>query len=284
MRGAGRRDIVDLEGTRFDPESGDLEGPSGSTGRLAPQPGRLLELLVERRGSVVARDDIADHLWPGGSVEVDAGIGFAVREIRKALEGVGGKPELIETIPRRGYRLRAAPRPPGAEAPAPSEPTFPVARLASSLVLWILAVTALGLVASRLGLFSGGAPTAAVFPYAVDGERAGAVGADELAALVTTRLSREFEGRLGIIGPNGVADLAGPNDTDGAAALGACLVLSGSVRTAVDTGLIIFTQVVRTSDRVHVWAQWDTVAPGESRDDLLDAIAAGVESSRRDCR
>ncbi|MEQ9569186.1 MAG: hypothetical protein RLN75_03260, partial [Longimicrobiales bacterium] len=178
----------------------------------------------------------------------------------------------------------AAARPPGAEAPSASGPAFPLRRLVSSLVLWILAVTALGLVASRLGLVSGGAPTAAVFPYAVDGEGAAADAANELAALVTTRLTRELDGRLGIIGPNGVADLAGPNDTDGAAALGACLVLSGSMRQAADTGLIVFTQVVRTSDRVHVWARWDTVAPGEPRDGLLNAIVAGVETSTGDCR
>lgn len=282
MRGAEHRDIVDLEGTRFDPGSGDLEGPSGTRGRLAPQPGRLLELLAERRGSVVSRDDIAGRLWPGGAVEVDAGIGFAVREVRKGLEEVGGEPELIETIPRRGYRLRAATGP--ARAEDPSQASFSWGRLASTLAIWVVAVAAIALLGSRMGLLPGSAPTVAVFPYAVPADNgAGQAEAGELAALVTTRLTRDFDGRLGIIGPNGVADLAGPDDTDGAAALGACLVVSGSVRMAADTGMIVFTQAVRTSDRVHVWARWDTVAPGESRDGLLSAIAEGVETSREGC-
>lgn len=280
MRGAERRDVADLNGTRFDPASGDLEGPTGIRSRLAPQPGRLLELLVEGRGSVVSRDAIAARLWPGGAVEVDAGIGFAMREVRKGLEDVGGDPDLIETIPRRGYRLRASMAPTDAASPPMREPQGRRGVVAIAVLAAVL-VAALGI----WGLRSGATPAVTVFPYAVTGdEGAGGMSGTELAALVTTHLTRDFDGRLGVIGPNGVADLDGPQDTDGAAALGACLVLSGSVRMAADTGLIVFTQAVRTSDRVHVWAQWDTLAPGESRDHLLDAIAAGVEASRDGCR
>jgi DNA-binding winged helix-turn-helix (wHTH) protein len=54
--------------------------------RLEKLPMDLLILLVERRGELVSRDDIADHLW-GKNVflEVDHSINTAIRKIRLAL-------------------------------------------------------------------------------------------------------------------------------------------------------------------------------------------------------
>lgn len=302
MRDPDNPDIVVLDDTRFQPESGDLEAPGGTRTRLAPQPARLLALLVAHRGSVVSRKTIARELWPAGAVDVDAGIGFAIREIRKGLEAAGADVDLIETIPRRGYRLRGPRTParphtpthphPPTQPPTPTQPhtpthppteapairarsPVPAAGLLGLLGLLVIS----GAIAFR-GLRSAPPPTIAVFPYA----GAAAVDSDrpltgELAARVTALLTERFPDRLGVIGPNGVADLRGPEDTDGAAALGVCLVLSGSARHTEETGTIVFTQIVRTSDRVHLWARWDTIAAGASLQPFLTHIESGAEAA-----
>lgn len=269
-------DPTRLGEVRFDPESGDLRGPDGGTGRLAPQPARLLALLVAHRGSVVSRAEIADHLWPAGAGDADAGIAFAIREIRKGLEAAGADAVLVETIPRRGYRLRAERRGEVGAASAP-EPNR-IARLGAAGLVVAAAVAVAFTLAPR------GTPGVAVFPWAsADDPSIDAVPTVDLGARVTTRLTRAFADRLGVIGPNGVADLEGPTDTDGAAALGACLVISGSVREAGDTGLVVFSQIVRSLDRVHVWARWDTIPPTGSLDPLLEAVEAGVGAASREC-
>ncbi|WP_405282935.1 winged helix-turn-helix domain-containing protein [Gaopeijia maritima] len=272
MNRANPEGSAQLGEVRFDAESGDMRGPDGRSGRLAPQPARLLALLVAHRGSVVSRAEIADHLWPAGAGDADAGIAFAIREIRKGLEAAGADADLVETIPRRGYRLRARPRVDQGAARAPTGAR--VAMLATvALVAWAVVTLA-----------PRGTPGVAVFPWAdANDPSIDTAPPVDLGARVTTRLTRAFADRLGVIGPNGVADLEGPTDTDGAAALGACLVISGSVREAGDTGLVVFSQIVRSLDRVHVWARWDTIPPTGSLDPLLEAVEAGVGAASREC-
>ena len=68
----------------------------------------LLILLVERRGELVTRDDIARHLW-GKDVflDVDHSINTAVRKIRLTLRDDPEKPRFIETVVGKGYRFAA---------------------------------------------------------------------------------------------------------------------------------------------------------------------------------
>ncbi|NNF37262.1 MAG: hypothetical protein HKN71_01235, partial [Gemmatimonadetes bacterium] len=257
--------VATFGGLRFESDSGDLEGPAGNA-RLAPQPSQLLAYLVARRGEVVARAEIGEHLWPGGNVEVDQGIAFAIREIRKGIEAVGGDPGAIETIPKRGYRLsvevrgptsgatpssasrasRASPASQGSPASSASRassapPGFPQrGRLAIGAGV-LLAIAAIVLFARP-----GATPVIVVFEHESAVEPVGAANgtptADfiaqlattltaDLAAHLTTTLTATFEDRLSVIGPTGAAILDGPNDTDVARSqLGACLVMSGSAR------------------------------------------------------
>lgn len=267
MSDAPKDGKIDLAGTSYDPGSGDLIGPTGTEGRIAPQPGRLLELLVAHRGEVVSRDAIAAHLWPAGHVEFDQGIGFAVREIRKVLEAVGGDPAIVETIPRRGYRLRAGGTAGGRRRK------------------WLAGAAALAVLVGVAWwtLPDGAAPPVLVlFPHQTEGDAMDAELADVLNDALTARLTEA--GRVGVVGRMGLAGLEGPDDTDGArAALGACLILSGGLRTATDTGLIVFTQLVRTSDRVHVWASMDTLPLAAGLAPVADTIMAGIEDPLARC-
>ena len=72
---------------------------------LQAQPARLLALLAGRNGTLVTRDEIRAALWPDTAVAYDQSINYCIRQIRIAL---GPDARLLETLPREGYRLRAA--------------------------------------------------------------------------------------------------------------------------------------------------------------------------------
>lgn len=99
---------------RFDERDGRLENPAtGVAVTLRPQVGRLLAVLLAQRGEVVHRDAVRIAVWGEDAVvDFDAGLAALLRELRKAFVEVGLDAALIETIPRRGYRLhRTAPKP-----------------------------------------------------------------------------------------------------------------------------------------------------------------------------
>ena len=273
----------------FDPASGELIGPSGRI-RLAPQPASLLGLLLSHGGEVVSRDAVREHLWPGGKVEFDQGIAFAVREIRKAIEAAGGDPDLLETIPKRGLRLHATHRASGdLDAPSSARPADRervVARAARRGAILVGAAVLGGIIAVVLvtRLLGTGAPVVAYVPHEARGGDAAAEASARIGAALTTALTVELGDAAGVIGPTGTARLAGPNDTEGARTLlGACLVLSGSVESRDADSLIVFTQIVRAADRVHVWANLDTVRTSTGMRALLRSIESGVRTALPDC-
>ena len=69
----------------------------------------LLILLVERRGELVSREEIAARLW-GKEVFVDIehSINTAVRKVRQALRDDSEKPRFVETVVGKGYRFAAS--------------------------------------------------------------------------------------------------------------------------------------------------------------------------------
>ncbi len=68
----------------------------------------LLILLVQRRGELVSREEIAERLW-GKDVflDVDHSINVAVRKIRVVLRDDPEKPRFVETVVGKGYRFAA---------------------------------------------------------------------------------------------------------------------------------------------------------------------------------
>src|SRR5215831_13660882 len=79
---------------------------AGDLVKLAPQPFKVLELLTRRRGAVVSRTEIRDHVWAGDTfVDFEQGLNFCIRQIREVLGDTADAPRFIETLPRRGYRF-----------------------------------------------------------------------------------------------------------------------------------------------------------------------------------
>src|SRR5271154_1487927 len=74
--------------------------------RLQPQPFRMLELMLERPGELITREEVCRALWNSDTfVEFDHSLGTAVNKIREALDDSAESPKFVETIPRRGYRF-----------------------------------------------------------------------------------------------------------------------------------------------------------------------------------
>ena len=76
--------------------------------RLPPKAIDFLICLVERNGEVVAKAEIRERVWPGISVEENS-ITQVASLIRRAMKPGLGDAEVIEAVPRRGYRLAITP-------------------------------------------------------------------------------------------------------------------------------------------------------------------------------
>jgi DNA-binding winged helix-turn-helix (wHTH) protein/tetratricopeptide (TPR) repeat protein len=98
----------------LDVDSGELRR-KGVKVRLADQPREILQLLLERPGELVTREQFRERLWTEGTfVDFETGLNSAVRKLREALYDSAANPRFIERVPRRGYRFIA----PVSSAPA----------------------------------------------------------------------------------------------------------------------------------------------------------------------
>ncbi len=79
----------------------------GSAGRYTVEPRVLdvLRALLDRQGEVVTREELIDTVW-GVEFGGDERLSRAISLLRKALGDKRGDHKHIETIPKRGYRLR----------------------------------------------------------------------------------------------------------------------------------------------------------------------------------
>jgi DNA-binding winged helix-turn-helix (wHTH) protein/tetratricopeptide (TPR) repeat protein len=91
----------------LDPEKHALTR-NGVVVKLAPQPFRVLTLLVNRAGILVTREELRQTLWGDETVvDFEHGLNTCIRHIRLALGDDADLPRFIETVPRLGYRFKA---------------------------------------------------------------------------------------------------------------------------------------------------------------------------------
>lgn len=74
--------------------------------RLEPRAMDVLVYLMQRAGRVVTRQELEDNVWAGTIVSYEA-LTVTINKIRSALQDNPHKPEFIETLPKKGYRLIA---------------------------------------------------------------------------------------------------------------------------------------------------------------------------------
>ena len=76
---------------------------------LQQQPFRILAILLEHPGDLVTRQDLQQRLWPDGlHVDFEHSLNRSVNKLRQALQDSAEAPQLIQTLPGRGYRFIGA--------------------------------------------------------------------------------------------------------------------------------------------------------------------------------
>jgi eukaryotic-like serine/threonine-protein kinase len=82
-----------------DPEN---PGPNNKV-LLREQVFQVLQILVEREGKIVTREEIKGRLWPDDTVvDFDRSINAAIKALRRSLGDSADEPRYIETLARRG--------------------------------------------------------------------------------------------------------------------------------------------------------------------------------------
>ena len=106
----------------YDPQAKELR-KRGVKIRLKPQAALALEVLLERPGEVVTREELRKRLWPSDTfVDFEHRLNAAVSGVREALGDSAEKPRYIETLSRRGYRFIGELEPAPEIVPASSVP------------------------------------------------------------------------------------------------------------------------------------------------------------------
>lgn len=109
--------------------------------RIEPKSMEVLVHLLDHAGQVVTRDELQDAIWADVVVGDDS-LTNAIIKLRKAFGDDARNPRLIETIPKRGYRLIAVVSP--ADEPGPTSRHMRIgavaalAALCAMLAIWLL--------------------------------------------------------------------------------------------------------------------------------------------------
>jgi len=286
----------------LDLETGELR-KSGHRIPLRPQASRILQMLVERPGQLITREEIKERIWGSNTfVDFENGLNFSIRQIRAALNDDANTPRYVETLPRHGYRfiapvevgkwteaerLAAVGREPQ-HLETGSRPVFlkrfdwrgaGIAIAITMAIVGILAVTNPGGWRSRL---SGETPirTIAVLPLLnLSGDANQDYFADGMTEALTTDLAQREN--LQVISRTSTMRYKGTKKSlpDIARELKADAIVEGSVQRTGDK-VRITAQLVRATTDKHVWAQTydrdlkDILA---LQDEIASSVAQEVE-------
>jgi DNA-binding winged helix-turn-helix (wHTH) protein/TolB-like protein len=276
-----RHRLVRFAEYEFDLDSGELVGPAGTV-RLQPQPAKVLSALLARPGEVVTRDELKQAVWPDTFVEADQGLNFCIRQIRAALGDEAGAGQVIETLPRRGYRLVVPVQATEPQLPASPAPANRVRRRTQAAIG--LATTALfgALIAVLLArsLDEERAPPnrqlrLAILPFAAPSGEPWMVELNrQLADALVARLAVTDSGRIGVVGPVTTREYEGDTrpHTQIGARLGVDVVLSGGIRPTDST---LFVQAIRVTDGTHLMV-WRQKVFRRSAEEIVASIVAAT--------
>ncbi len=281
-----------LEGLQVVPLTGEVSGPGG-TAKVDP---RVMDVLVVMAGQprqVVLREDLVTRVW-GQAVVTDDAVTRCFYELRRHLAQAGGDEkfrELIETVPKRGYRLNATvvsglSEP---ESPATPEPPVPAPRKRA----WMAAAGAAAVIlAVAVGVMlwqradEGPAPgtvgrSIAVLPF-VDMSEAGdqRYFSDGISEEILNRLAQSPGLRV-ISRTSSFSFRDESNDIPEIAdKLDVSHVLEGSVRRS-DERVRITAQLIDASTNAHVWSDTYDRSLGdvfEVQDDIASQVAAALDA------
>jgi DNA-binding winged helix-turn-helix (wHTH) protein/TolB-like protein len=290
--------VVRVGDFEFEPSTGDLRRvhpePPGETVRLAPQPAKLLALLIERKGDLLEREEIRRAIWPDTHVDFDQSLAFCVRQLRAALGDSGAKPTYVETLPRRGFRLVAPVTANGNNAPAPGPPppvaaSTPARRL-GPLLAGAAVVIAMFTFALRSSRAPASPPRLAIMPFELAATVANAEDRARLARIsewLVAELARDRASPIEVIGPRTTASYHGSPFPDLDALvedLDADYVLNDRyLEESPETpGNVLLVELIRLDDRAHPWVErFDSDRPWEEvARTIRDGVRAAIVKPR----
>jgi adenylate cyclase len=77
---------------------------NGTSARLEPKVMEVLVCLAGHAGETIAKENLVQTVWPDTFVSDDA-LKHCISELRRLMEDDAREPHIIQTIPKRGYRL-----------------------------------------------------------------------------------------------------------------------------------------------------------------------------------
>jgi DNA-binding winged helix-turn-helix (wHTH) protein/TolB-like protein len=265
---------VRFDGFQLDLDTGELTGPGG-TSRLQPKPAEMLGLLLSRAGALVTREELQRRLWPETTVDFDQSLNTCVRQIRAALGEGAGDGSRIETLPRRGYRLRVGVEPvldAGARRRRGALGVLVCVGLAVALAAWWAGGGRRS--AAAAGASDAATPRIAVLPLEDPGAGGGAARVNDLLTESLVVQLTAADPRLAVLGPATTGIYRGTQvaHTEIGSVLDVDFVVSGGYRA--EEG-VFFVQMIRARDGDHVFATRidSREAPG---DDAVREIVGGI--------
>jgi TolB-like protein/DNA-binding winged helix-turn-helix (wHTH) protein len=285
---------------------------SGRVLNLERIPMEILLLLVERRGQLVAREDIIERIW-GKDVflDTDSSINSAIRKIRQVLKDDPENPIFVQTVTGKGYRFIAPVTEDGVasgqRSVAVDDPAAQTQEIEPGVVVtpsrsahlrrwrWMVPLAALTvLFAAAIYMYvlyawvrshSAIEPhriMLAVLPFAnLSNDPEQEYFSDGLTEETITDLGELNPSQLGVIARTSAMAYKHTNKTTAEIGreLGADYILEGSVRREGDTARVS-SQLIRVKDQSHVWAhnyERETGGVLAIEDELGRAIAQQVQ-------
>ena len=246
--------------------------------RVKPKSMEVLERLMRAHGAVVSRDELFEAVWPGLAVSDDV-LTNSVVELRKAFDDSARDPKVIETIPKKGFRLMADIAPVVHSAREPKRRKSSRVRKMALLLAGFAAVVGLWSMGRGVPRAPAEENSVAVLPF-VDMSATQDQGyfVDGLSEELINRLTR-LDGLL-VTGRTSSFHFKGRDDD--VRAIGRQLsvrhVLEGSVRK--ESGqLRIAAQLIDVESGFHLWSDSYERPYGDVfaiQDEIADAVATAL--------
>jgi DNA-binding winged helix-turn-helix (wHTH) protein/TolB-like protein/Flp pilus assembly protein TadD len=221
----------------------------------------LLAYLAERPGEVIPKGKLLDDVW-GSQAISESALTRTVTELRQALGDDAEQPRLLETIPKRGYRLIGAvgPAHQTGDAPAPEPAQRVSIRRGTALAAGSVAVLLLLGVGTWAWRGSGAnvsLVTLAVLPF-------DSLGTDPEREYLADGLTEETTASLGMIDPDHLSvkgrtsTMRYKRSTKSLAEIGRELAADYLVESTVQMEgerLRVTSKLIRVRDQLQLWSQ-----------------------------
>ncbi len=264
------RDPFWIEDFKIDPDTLSLEGPSGKR-FIEPKIMRILQTLAAQAGELVTRQTLLDTVWDE-SYPSDESLTRAISILRKSFGDAHGRRNVIETVPRKGYRLigNVSYEPPSSgvvvqfDGTGKYEPEPEVSKRPSITFMATLAIVVFATLSMIAAIFSmqksktvtveAPYPTVAVLPFvSLSLEPEDRLFADGLSEELLNTLSGATDLKVAAR----TSSFAYKNKSEDVKQIGETLgvgyVLEGSIRRS-DDRMRITAQLVSTLDGYHLWS------------------------------